>query len=192
MTNINLLPWRAELRAQEDKKMLVSSVVFWAVCLLTGFLAVQYISHKLDNQQARNQFLTQENLKLKKKIKDIEKLQAEKLELISRIDVIQKLQQDRMQVVHVFDDVVHKLPSGVTVDSMKKSNKVIKFKGRAESNSTVSNLMNQLDTSKWFGGAKLSAVNIIQAGNTQLSSFDLAVTEKKLVDKKKNPAVGVN
>ncbi len=183
MANINLLPWREARRARDDKRMLVLSVLFWALCLIAGFLAISNINGNLKNQQARNNFLVQQNAKLNREIKDIEKLQSEKQELVGRIEVIQNLQQDRMQIVHVFDDIVRKLPAGITLDTMSKKDKEIRLKGRAQSNSRVSELMNQLDTSQWFGESDLAVVSLKatrdqQIGDSELRDFEVAVTEK--------------
>ncbi|MEE9447515.1 MAG: PilN domain-containing protein [Arenicellales bacterium] len=178
MTNINLLPWREAQRANNDRKLLAVSILFWGLCLLGGYIAFKHVSDMLAHQQDRNQYLIVENSRLNREIKDIEKLQAEKVELVGRIDVIQNLQQDRMQVVHVFDDIVRKLPPGVTLDTMTKKSQNISLKGRAQSNSRVSELMNKLDTSQWFGGSNLSVVSLKETKDSQLSLFELAITEK--------------
>jgi len=178
MSNINLLPWREERRARKDKQLLFSSFIYWGICLLLGFLALQHLDGKLQDQRERNQYLQRENARLNSKIAEIEKLRAEKLELIARIDVIQGLQQDRMQIVHVLDDVVRVLPAGVTLDRLSKKNRVIALKGRAQSNSRVSELMNQADASEWFGQSNLSVVSLKQTEDSQVSEFDVVITEK--------------
>jgi len=175
--NINLLPWREERRARKDKQLLASSFVFWAGCLLVGYLALQYIDGKLVDQRARNAYLQAENAKLNQKIAEIEKLRLEKQELIARIDVIQGLQQDRMQIVHVLDDVVRVLPAGVTLDRLSKKNRTIYLDGRAQSNSRVSELMNQADSSLWFGQSNLSVVSLQDTQDSTVSKFEVVITE---------------
>lgn len=176
--NINLLPWREERRAQKDKQLLLSSFVFWAGCLLAGYLALQYIDGKLTDQRARNAYLQAENAKLNQKIAAIEKLRQEKQELIARINVIQSLQQDRMQIVHVLDDVVRVLPAGVTLDRLAKKNRTIYLDGRAQSNSRVSELMNQADGSLWFGQSNLSVVSLQDTQDSTVSKFEVVIKEK--------------
>lgn len=177
MSNINLLPWRDVQRAQNDKKLLAASVMFWAACGLVGFLALQNMNGKLEYQRERNQFMVHENSKLNRKIADIQKLQAEKQDLVGRIDVIQNLQQDRIHIVHVFDDIVRKLPAGVTLDKMSKKAREIHLKGRAQSNSRVSELMNKADSSRFFGGSNLNLVALKNSSGTDLREFDLVLTE---------------
>lgn len=178
MANVNLLPWREAKRAENDKKLLTASFIFWGLCLLVGFLAFQNVSAQLTAQHARNQYIQGEISKLNRTIADIEKLQKEKQDLLGRIEVIQGLQHDRMQIVHVFDDIVRKLPAGVALDRMSKKSREIYLEGRAQSNSRVSDLMNQLNTSQWFGQSDLSVVSLNETKDTKLSEFELVVTER--------------
>ncbi len=177
MSNINLLPWREAQRVRNDKKLLVVSFMFWTACGLVGFLALQDMNGKLEYQRERNQFLVHENSKLNREIADIKELQAEKQNLVSRIDVIQSLQQDRIHIVHVFDDIVRKLPSGVTLDKMSKKAREIHLKGRAQSNSRVSELMNKANSSQFFGRSNLNVVALKNSSGTDLREFDLVLTE---------------
>lgn len=177
MSNINLLPWREVQRAQNDKKLLVASFMFWVACGLVGFLALQNMNGKLSYQRERNQYMVHENSKLNRKIADIRKLQAEKQDLVGRIDVIQSLQQDRIHIVHVFDDIVRKLPSGVTLDNMSKVNREIHLKGRAQSNSRVSELMNKADSSQFFGRSNLNVVALKDSSGKDLREFEVVLTE---------------
>ncbi len=177
MSNINLLPWREAQRVRNDKKLLVASFMFWAACGLVGFLALQNMNGKLEYQRERNQFMVYENAKLNREIADIKKLQAEKQDLVGRIDVIQNLQQDRIHIVHVFDDIVRKLPSGVTLDRMSKKAREIHLKGRAQSNSRVSELMNKADSSQFFGRSNLNVVALKNSSGTDLREFDVVLTE---------------
>lgn len=177
MSNINLLPWREVQRVRNDKKLLLLSAIFWGACVLVGFLALHNINGKLDAQQERNQFLIHENSKLNRKIADIKKLQAEKQDLVGRIDVIQSLQQDRIHIVHVFDDIVRKLPTGVTLDKMSKKGREIHLEGRAQSNSRVSELMNKVDSSQFFGRSSLNIVSLKGSRGINLREFKVVLTE---------------
>jgi type IV pilus assembly protein PilN len=188
VSNINLLPWREELRAKNNKNLLTASVTFWLACGLAGFLALQNMNGKLLYQDERNLYLKAEISKLKKKIADVNKLQEEKQKLIERIDVIQNLQQDRVHIVHVFDDIVRKLPAGVTLDRINKKQRVIQLKGRAQSNARVSELMNQVDSSKYFGRSNLNVVALQNSSGIDLREFDVVLTEAL---KDKEAAAGV-
>ncbi len=177
MSNINLLPWREVQRVKNNKNMLMASVVFWLACGLAGYLALQNMNDKVRYQDERNLYLKIEISKLKEQIADVNRLQEEKQKLIDRIDVIQNLQRDRVNIVHVFDDIVRKLPAGVTLDRINKKARVIQLKGRAQSNSRVSELMNQVDTSKYFGRSNLNVVALKNTSGTDIREFDVVLTE---------------
>ncbi len=177
MSNINLLPWREAQRAKNNKKLLTASITFWLACGLAGFLALEYMNGKISYQNERNLYLKVEISKLEQKIKEVIKLQAEKEKLIARIDVIQDLQQDRVHIVHVFDDIVRKLPAGVTLDKFNKKKRIIRLKGRAQSNARVSELMNQLDSSEYFGRSNLNVVVLQNSSGIDIREFDVVLTE---------------
>lgn len=190
MSNINLLPWRELQRAQNNRKMLVSSIGFWLICAVVGLLALQNLNARLDLQNKRNQFLIAENVKLNRKIADIKKLEDEKQALFGRIEVIQDLQKDRIHIVHVFDDIVRKLPAGVTLDKMSKRNKSINLSGRAQSNTRVSELMNKANSSKFFGSSNLNVVALKGDKDSDIREFEVVLTEAK-EDENKAGAGGV-
>jgi len=50
--------------------------------------------------------------------------------------------------------------------------------GRAQSNSRVSELMNQADTSRWFGQSNLSVVSLKETEDSTLSEFKVVINEK--------------
>lgn len=178
MNSVNLLPWREERRQRKDKCLLGMSIFYWLICLVAAFLFLSAIVKLVTDQDNRNQYLITQNAKLKSQIRSIEELKESKQELLSRIQIVQNLQDNRVQIVHLFDDMVRKLPSGVTLDVMSKENERIKLVGRAQSNARVSELMNRLDSSLWFGKSDLSVVKVTDEDNNKLSEFELAVTEK--------------
>ena len=135
------------------------------------------VSSLVNDQDTRNQYLSKQNAKINTQIRSSEVLKEKKKELLSRIEIVQNLQDNRVQIVHVFDDMVRKLPRGVTLDVMSKQNDQIKLIGRAQSNARVSELMNRLDSSLWFGKSDLSVVNVTDRDNNKLSQFELTVTE---------------
>jgi type IV pilus assembly protein PilN len=74
------------------------------------------------------------------------------------------LQGNRPQIVHVFDDLVHKVPDGVYLTELSRKGAQITVSGIAESNNRVSSLMRQLDESDWFKGPNLRSVTKTNGG----------------------------
>ncbi|MFZ0485933.1 MAG: PilN domain-containing protein [Arenicellales bacterium] len=178
-TRINLLPWREIRRQEQDRQLLSASIGAWLLMGLIVFYAMYYMNGQIDYQNRRNEYLRTEIAKLDKKIEAINQLKDRKQALIARMEIIQQLQQDRTQIVHVFDDLVRKLPKGVYLTGLAKRNKQIILKGVAQSNARVSHLMNNLDSSNWFTNPDLDIVNARQEGGEQVSQFTLRINEQK-------------
>lgn len=179
MANINLLPWREAQRRERNQTTLFMCIGIWAIAGVIVFAAKTVMDMRIDYQEARNEFIQTEINKLARIIKEIETLKDKRDALLARMEVIQNLQQNRSQIVHVFDDLVNKLPNGVFYDSIGKDNQGLNINGKAQSNGRVSALMRSLDASDWFDGAALKVVDVIDENGALVSKFDLSVKEER-------------
>jgi type IV pilus assembly protein PilN len=160
MANINLLPWREELRKEQTRQFVTLLIIS---VLLTGAIILLIhvnIAKSIDHQMQRNNILNNEIAKLESELKEIKDLEETKSKLLSRMEIIQSLQQKRPQVVHVFDEIVRTLPEGVYLNSIVQQGDNLKFTGMAESNGRVSAYMRNIDASEWLTDPKL---NVIEA-----------------------------
>lgn len=179
MANINLLPWREEQRRERNQATLIVCCAMWltAAVLVFGFKSI--MDSRIEHQQARNAYIQSEINALSKVIKEIEDLKQKRDQLLARMQVIQRLQSNRAQIVHVFDDLVKKIPKGVFYDEINKTATTIQIKGNAQSNGRVSALMRNLDSSDWFDNASLKVVDVIDSNGSKISKFDLGVSEQR-------------
>ncbi len=193
MANINLRPWRAELREELKKEFLTILLgVFGAGAVLAG-LGMFLLSQAIDNQNARNAFLKSEISVLDKRIKEIRNLKKERERLKERMRVIADLQGNRPIIVRVFDELARTLPGGVFYKKVDLKGKRLTLAGTAESNNKVSSLMRQFDKSEWFKQPLLSGVQANPGFGEEASDFTMRVTrtapgeeeEKKQQQKKK-------
>lgn len=179
MANINLLPWREAQRRERNQMTLFMCVGVWVVAGMIVFAAKTVMDIRIDHQESRNRFLQTEINKLSKIIKEIETLKDKRDALLARMDVIQNLQQNRSQIVHVFDDLVSKLPKGVYYESVAKGDRGLTISGKAQSNGRVSALMRSLDASDWFDNATLKVVDVVDENGALVSKFNLGVKEER-------------
>ncbi|GAA6166870.1 PilN domain-containing protein [Sessilibacter corallicola] len=164
MANINLLPWRDELRAEKQKQFYTVLVV---VCIAAGaavFVWFSAVNTDIESQRIRNNMLQREITQLEQKVDEIKDLRRRREELIGRMDVIQSLQGNRPQIVRVFDDLVRMVPDGVYFTQLSREGQQISVSGIAESNNRVSSLMRQLDESQWFESPNLQSVSRAREG----------------------------
>jgi len=158
MARINLLPWRAERRAQRQREFYVMLGAAAIAGLLLSFLLWFHYDRQVAGQTERNDFLKDEIAKVQAQNKEIEKLDEQKRRLLARKDVIEKLQANRSQMVHLFDSLVRTIPDGVMLANIKQEGEVLTLQGRAQSNARVSAYMRNLETSGWMTKPELSII----------------------------------
>lgn len=175
MAQINLLPWREERR--QDLKRQVMATIAFVVIFAAGvvLLADRMVTGQIENQRARNNYLTQNIRELDKAVAEIRELQKRRNQLIDRMRVIQELQGTRPLIVRVLDQLVRTIPDGVFYSSLHTSNRRITINGIAESNNRVSSLMRRLDASNWLSGPNLDKVSAAPQYGDQANTFNLTV-----------------
>jgi len=171
MANINLLPWRENLR--EERKKRYFAVMFGVVIIAAGsvFLADRYVRTEIQEQQARNDYLRTQIVLLDEMVAEISDLQERKQEISNRMNVIQDLQGSRPVIVRVFDELVNTLPDGVYFQTLDRVGDNLNIVGVAESYSRLTELMRKLDSSAWFADPNL---RIISAAENEGFSDDAA------------------
>jgi type IV pilus assembly protein PilN len=173
MANINLLPWREELRKKRQRD--------FAVMLLGGVIAAAgvmggwhlYIEHLIDNQKARNAYLQREIAALNEKIKEIAEIEKTRNEIITRMDVIQRLQESRPAVVHMMDELVTTVPDGTFLVQFTQRGNGLTLVGRAQSNARVSSYMRNIEKNEWLANPDLRFVENKDTTGTGFSHFQL-------------------
>jgi len=179
MIYINLLPWRAQRRAQRQKQfygMAVVAAVVGAALVLAG---VTYMNSRIDHQEARNQMLQSEIRVLDRQIARISDIDRQRQNVIDRIEVIQTLQASRPEAVHLFDQMVRTLPEGTFFQELRQEGDRIRLVGRAESNARISALMRRVDGSPWLRDSTLQIIETRQEGPLQVRDFRLEALQTR-------------
>lgn len=174
-TKINLLPWRAELREQKKKEFLAVLGASAVVGLLVFAVWYMTIAGLIDHQKQRNEKIQNEISLLDQKVAEIESLKKQRNDMIDRMKVIQSLQGTRPLIVHIFDELVNKLPDGVFFTRVERKGDKILISGTAESNNRVSTLMRDLNNSEWMRNSVLTKVQANPSFGEQGTDFDLSV-----------------
>lgn len=164
MANINLLPWREQLREQRKKEFGIALVLTVVAAGLILFGVDRYFNASIKSQTEVNAYLRDQIRMLDLKIVEIRNLQEQKEALTARMAVIQELQGNRPVIVRLFDELVRTLPEGVYYNSVTRTNDNIAIEGVAESNSRISALMRDLDASDWFANPDLRQVTALAGG----------------------------
>jgi type IV pilus assembly protein PilN len=175
MAQINLLPWREERRQERKKEFLATVALVLALGAGLMLLADRIVDNQIVNQQARNQYLTENIKELDKQVAEIRDLQKRRNQLLDRMRVIQELQGNRPIIVRVLDQLVRTVPDGVFYSKLSTRGKKISISGVAESNNRVSSLMRRLDASDWLANPTLDKVVEAREFGDQANRFELSV-----------------
>lgn len=177
MARINLLPWREELRKEQQKNFMA---ILGAAVVFSGLVMVGvhvFFDVGINNQNGRNTYLKSEIKLLDNKIKEINELESTKRNLQARLDIIQRLQSSRPEIVHLFDELVRTIPDGVFLNKVSQKGRTISLVGIAQSNARISNYMWSLDKSEWLTNPKLSVIQTNEKNGQRNSNFTLDVNQ---------------
>ncbi|WP_370867432.1 PilN domain-containing protein [Nitrosomonas sp.] len=134
---------------------------------------------KIDYQNGRNQYLTDQIAILDTEIAEIKEIKAQTKELIARKQVVETLQSSRSEVVVLLDQLVRLLPDGVYLQSVKQDDHNITLVGYAQSNAWVSVLMRNLESSQWLESPLLIEIKAMTVNNTRQNEFNMKIKLKR-------------
>jgi len=147
MIKVNLLPHRQIRRAERQREfgLMASLVAIAAAAVL--FVSWSYIHNRIQAQQARNQRLQDEMVRLDKEIAVIGTLKEQIQHVLERKQIVEGLQSDRNQAVLILDELARQLPEGVFLKSIKQLQDEIELKGVADTNARIATLVHNLSDS---------------------------------------------
>ena len=192
---VNLLPHREERRKRARIHFAVLGGATAALGLAIVGVVWFFYLQRINDQEDRNRFLKGEIAKLDKQINEIKDVKDKIDALLKRKQVIESLQTDRVQTVYLLDELVHQMPDGVFLKSVKQTGAAIHLIGYAQSNARVSTLMRNIEASRWLSSPKLVEIKAAELGKMRVSEFDLNLALKppastKDQDKSKPAAPG--
>ena len=151
MILLNLLPHREMARNRARQVINGSMIGAVAIGALMAGVGYLWFQGQIEEQQARNAFLTREIGKLDQEIKEVASLQSEIAALKARQEAVENLQADRNMPVHLLNEAVKQLPDGMYLSKIKQENQNVLFEGVAQSNERVSELLRNLSrASPWI------------------------------------------
>lgn len=176
MIRINLLPYREAKRKELARRrtMLVGAgaavmgLLFYAIYL--GF------DHRLQQQQARVDFLRQEIAQLDVKIRTIADIKQQRETMLAKLNVVEKLQKDRGLVVQVFNELAARTPDGVFLTHVQEGPQGFLLEGYAESNGQISELMRNLEASSVFTAPRLEIISKSELAGSPVGQFKMQVS----------------
>jgi len=189
MILINLLPHRELKRKAKQLQIAVLAglVGLFAIVVVMSIHTIN--AGKIDYQNGRNKFLSDQTAILDKEIAEIKEIKTQTQELLARKQVVETLQNSRSEVVHLLDQLVRLLPDGVYLKSVKQEDHNITLVGYAQSNAWVSVLMRNLESSQWLESPLLIEIKAMTVNNVRQNEFNMKIKLKReTLDAVQNPS----
>lgn len=176
MININLLPWRDDVRLEHKKRFF--SLVIAASVLALFFIAGNHwvMSKKIAKQEERNTFLKKNIASFSHEIEALRLLQKEKEQLVQNLNLIQDLHDSKFRVVRILDEVVRLVPKHVHLTKILRTDSSVYFEGTAKSNERITLLMKNISKSSWLNDPELKEIEV-DAKVPSLKRFKLVTKE---------------
>jgi type IV pilus assembly protein PilN len=186
MAYINLLPWREEAERAKQRDFFIILGGLATFSLLIIIVIGQYYQARIDGQNVRNQYLSNEIAKVDVRIAEIKTLKSKKKSLQERINVIEQLQRSRNVATQVLDEIAKIVPAGIYLVKLDKKGDNIQILGKSESNNHLANMIRGVERSKLFDNATLESIETNDARSKLLSDFKMKIHIKRQINKQDN------
>lgn len=189
MAHINLLPWREEAEKAKQRQYFSILALVGIVAFAIVFIISQYFQARIDGQNNRNQYLTNEIKILDVRIGEIKTLNEKKKELEQRMGVVEQLQRSRNVGTQVLNEIAQIIPNGIYLTHLMKVNNTLQLKGKSESNNHLANMIREIERSDLFIDAVLESITSKDAESKLLSDFKMRVSIKGLKSDLQNESI---
>ncbi|TSE35974.1 PilN domain-containing protein [Tepidimonas charontis] len=182
MIAVNLLPHREWARKKRRERFYLHMGLAAAVGVVAAVSLFAWFDAHIAEQEGRNQLLQREIAQLDAQIKEIATLQDELEALKARQSAVESLQADRNVPVHLLNELVLRLPEGVTLRAIKQESGGITLNGVAQSQERVSELLRNFSgASPWLRQPQLieitaDTMTINRGGQRRVFNFSLRLT----------------
>jgi Tfp pilus assembly protein PilN len=184
MIKVNLVPeeQRKKVREVKFKKPALRipklDMVF-SIIFLLGVVVVVFLWNfqkdlklrKLNDDIAKAEQQLRELEKEKKMVEDLENRQRELKEWIA---LVQSLNKGRAMHFHVMDELNKLKPEYMWITLFEENNQTFKLDGKTFSNYMISNFMDRLSSSSYFGDIKLDEIKETEEKDYSVVGFQLS------------------
>lgn len=179
IVKINLLPWREELKIQEENKV---KRVLALCCMLGALLAgvlLFLIQEELNSRQVRINIINSEFVQLGNVEAQMNERKAQTERLKQQLDVLQKLSAQRSEVVSLMEKLSSVTPQDAFIISLGFTLDKISFNALAKDRDTLAIHLDSLDN--YIGPAPIPPhLEVLMDGNRVVSySVEVDPTKNK-------------
>lgn len=156
--NVNLLPWRDELRERHKKRFL--QLVLLGALLAFGlqWVAGSYLQQQFQQQHSRISYLKSYIGQLDKQIHALKKVEQEHKALLTRLSVVEQLQVNRNKTTDFMNAIPLLIPDGVYVDKIKMNGQRIEIAGISDTTSRLATMLDNLEKSAQLKNVEMHSI----------------------------------
>lgn len=156
--NVNLLPWRDELRERHKKRFL--QLVLLGALLAFGlqWVAGNYLQQQFQQQHSRISYLKSYIGQLDKQIHALKKVEQEHKALLTRLSVVEQLQVNRNKTTDFMNAIPLLIPDGVYVDKIKMNGQRIEIAGISDTTSRLATMLDNLEKSAQLKNVEMHSI----------------------------------
>lgn len=155
---INLLPWRDELRAQHKKRFIQLVILGILIAVMGQWAIGYYFQQEKARQQARLNYLDQYIDQLDKQIRALKVAEREHKAILTRLDVVESLQSGRNKTIHFMNLMPELIPEGVYVDKIKMNGQEIEVSGISDSTARLATMLDNLERSPLLENVEMHSI----------------------------------
>lgn len=188
MTQINLLPWREQLRQIKRMNFVIILGCFIVVTLFLVFISHMYLSGIIGNQQQLNAYLQSDFDKEQVELGALNKKKQEQKTVNTELHYILSLRENSYQAVRLLDELVKIVPDAVSLNKISRQGNSIILIGKAESNLQVTLFMENMAKSNFFRQPVLTEISSKEnsAGEERYFQLKVELKDKSIDEKSKS------
>lgn len=177
MNQINLLPWREQIR--KTKKVYFGISLLGAILLAMFFVFVThvYYNRMISDQQERNIFIQKEIDNEKTSLAALEKKMGNYRSIESQIQLRIALRKQSNDAIEFLNEIATIVPSTILIKKISKKGDNIILDGKAESSAQITLFMKNIDDSPIFQHPVLSEISEDEANKNTAGNFQLKMQQ---------------
>lgn len=144
MTQINLLPWREQVRYERKIHFFIMLALFIALAVLIDIFFYGIVSTQIKHQQRTNAFLQSQLNQEQATIVTLTKKKQEANQIYSRLQYIYSLKNTSYKAIKILNALINTLPPGIIFTKVSREGDNITLIGKANSNSQITLLMDNI------------------------------------------------
>lgn len=178
MPQINLLPWREQIRQIKKKHFGIIVAICVGITLFLIFLLHIHYKNLINYQIKRNTFLQGELSKEQNELGVLNKKKNAQLSVDTELKFISVLREKSYRAVRMLDALVRVVPEGIALNKIIRDDNNIIILGKAQSEIQITYFMKNLAQSNIFEQPVLTEINSKQTSSGAETEFELRVKQE--------------